>query len=74
MQRRWNNQLFKTIFTIHFANNMCLIAMALMYAPYDFAILIEWIWLGFMLIYLIFFPFQRCLVLYKFADIGSNIG
>lgn len=50
---------------------MCLIAMALMYAPHSFEIVIEWIWLGFMLVYLIFYPFQRCLVLYKFADIGN---
>lgn len=49
---------------------MVLIAMALEYAPYNFEIIAAWIWLGFMLIYLVFFPFQRCLVLYKFADIG----
>ena len=69
---RWHNPVFRNIFTIHFANNMCLIAMALMYAPFDFEIVIEWIWLGFMLVYLIFYPLQRCLVLYKFADIGMH--
>jgi len=71
MQRRWHNGVFRTVFTIHFANNIVLIAMALMYAPHDFEIIIEYIWLGFMLVYLIFYPLQRCLVLYKFADIGN---
>lgn len=52
---------------------MVLIAMALEYAPYNFEIIAAWIWLGFMLIYLVFFPFQRCLVLYKFADIGNIV-
>lgn len=47
--------------------------MALEYAPYNFEIIAAWIWLGFMLIYLVFFPFQRCLVLYKFADIGNIV-
>jgi hypothetical protein len=62
--------MYRTTFIIAFANNAAMMALALEYQPYSFAIVAEWVWCGFAMIFLIVFPMERFPLLLKFADMG----
>lgn len=49
-----------------------MMAMALMYAPYTFSIIVEWIWFVFMFMYLVLFPAKKLMPLQNIALSGTS--